>query len=137
MAKQTIGIGTLPNDGTGDPLRTAMDKVNDNFTELYNIDIDTQATDDYTLILTDNLKLVTMDYASACTVTVPPESAVNFPVGALILIAQYGAGQVTFVEGSGVTINSVDSALSLTGQYVTASLIKTAADTWLLTGSLE
>ena len=36
MAKQTINIGTSANDGTGDPLRTAMDKTNDNFTELYN-----------------------------------------------------------------------------------------------------
>lgn len=35
MAKQTIGIGTTDNDGTGDPLRTAFGKVNDNFTELY------------------------------------------------------------------------------------------------------
>jgi len=35
MAKQVIGIGTTANDGTGDPLRTAMDKTNDNFTELY------------------------------------------------------------------------------------------------------
>ena len=35
MAKQTIGIGTSANDGTGDPLRTAFDKCNDNFTELY------------------------------------------------------------------------------------------------------
>ena len=31
MAKQGIGIGTSANDGTGDPLRTAMDKTNDNF----------------------------------------------------------------------------------------------------------
>ena len=38
MAKQTINIGTAPNDGTGDPLRTAFDKVNDNFTELYTDD---------------------------------------------------------------------------------------------------
>jgi hypothetical protein len=36
MAKQTIGIGSAANDGTGDPLRTAFDKINDNFTELYN-----------------------------------------------------------------------------------------------------
>lgn len=36
MAKQTINIGTSANDGTGDPLRSAMDKTNDNFTELYN-----------------------------------------------------------------------------------------------------
>ena len=36
MAQQTIGIGTVANDGLGDPLRTAMTKTNDNFTELYN-----------------------------------------------------------------------------------------------------
>lgn len=35
MAKQTINIGTAPNDKTGDQLRTAFTKVNDNFTELY------------------------------------------------------------------------------------------------------
>ena len=38
MAKQTINIGTAANDGTGDPLRTAFDKINDNFTELYGAD---------------------------------------------------------------------------------------------------
>ena len=36
MAKQLIDIGSVPNDGTGDPIRTAMDKVNDNFNEVYN-----------------------------------------------------------------------------------------------------
>ena len=36
MAKQTIGIGTIPNDGTGDTLRDAMEITNNNFTELYN-----------------------------------------------------------------------------------------------------
>jgi len=35
VAKQTIGIGTSANDGTGDPLRDAFDKVNDNFDEVY------------------------------------------------------------------------------------------------------
>lgn len=35
MAQQTIGIGTAPNDGTGDALRTMGGKANDNFTELY------------------------------------------------------------------------------------------------------
>jgi hypothetical protein len=37
MAKQTINIGSAANDGTGDPLRTAFDKINDNFTELYSV----------------------------------------------------------------------------------------------------
>lgn len=35
MAKQTVNIGTTPNDGTGDPLRIAFDKLNDNNDEIY------------------------------------------------------------------------------------------------------
>lgn len=37
MAKQTINIGTIANDGTGDTLRQAGSKINANFTELYAI----------------------------------------------------------------------------------------------------
>jgi len=37
MAKQTINIGSTANDGTGDPLRTAFNKTNENFTEIYDI----------------------------------------------------------------------------------------------------
>jgi hypothetical protein len=37
MAKQEINIGAAANDGTGDTLRDAFDKVNDNTTELYNV----------------------------------------------------------------------------------------------------
>ncbi len=35
MSKQTINIGTTANDGSGDELRVAFDKINDNFNELY------------------------------------------------------------------------------------------------------
>ena len=35
MTQQSINIGSAANDGTGDPLRTAFDKINDNFSELY------------------------------------------------------------------------------------------------------
>jgi hypothetical protein len=35
MAQQVIDIGTSASDGTGDPLRDAFTKINDNFTELY------------------------------------------------------------------------------------------------------
>jgi len=35
MAKQLIGLGSTPNDGTGDNLRVGGDKVNDNFNEIY------------------------------------------------------------------------------------------------------
>ena len=35
MTQATINIGTIPNDGTGDPLREAFDKTNLNFDEVY------------------------------------------------------------------------------------------------------
>ena len=35
MTQQIINIGSSANDGTGDPLRTAFNKINTNFTELY------------------------------------------------------------------------------------------------------
>jgi len=37
MAKQTVNVGVTPNDGTGDCIRDAFDKVNDNFSEVYGV----------------------------------------------------------------------------------------------------
>ncbi len=37
MARQIIGTGSSPNDGTGDNLRAGATKINDNFTELYDL----------------------------------------------------------------------------------------------------
>lgn len=45
MAKQTIGIGTTAGDGTGDVLRVAFNKVNDNFDEVYSFTGWEQITD--------------------------------------------------------------------------------------------
>ncbi|WP_048765687.1 hypothetical protein [Acinetobacter sp. 243_ASPC] len=35
MSKQIINIGNSPNDGNGEPARSAFNKVNSNFTEVY------------------------------------------------------------------------------------------------------
>lgn len=35
MSQEIINIGTLPNDGEGDPLRVAFGKINNNFTSLF------------------------------------------------------------------------------------------------------
>ncbi len=37
MAQQTISTGTTANDGTGDTLRSAGTKINQNFTEVYGL----------------------------------------------------------------------------------------------------
>lgn len=35
MTQQIINVGTLPNDGEGDPLRVAFQKINENFTQVF------------------------------------------------------------------------------------------------------
>ena len=37
MAQQYINIGATSNDGNGDPLRLAFEKINENFTQLYSL----------------------------------------------------------------------------------------------------
>lgn len=37
MGQEIINVGTTSNDGTGDPLRTANIKINNNFSELYGV----------------------------------------------------------------------------------------------------
>jgi len=100
------------------------------------LSFNTQTGTTYTFALTDaNNTLVTAANASAITVTVPPNSSVAYPVGAILQIAQTGAGQVTIAAGSGVTINYTPG-LKLRAQYSVASLVQTAANTWLLSGDV-
>lgn len=97
--------------------------------------INTQ-TASYTLVLTDKGKIVELNNASALNLTVPPNSSVAFPTKSMIEIVQYGAGQVTVVAGSGVTIRSSSGKLKLTGQYSGATLYKRATDEWVLIGDI-
>ena len=89
-----------------------------------------------TLALTDAGDFVRLTSGSAVTVTVPPNSSVAFPIGTEIDFFGEGAGTVTFAAGSGVTINSVDSALAIDGQFGGATLKKLATDSWALVGRL-
>lgn len=59
-----------------------------------------------------------------------------FPVGEQLDVCQVGAGKLTLAQGSGVTINSKSSNKAIGAQYVCVTLVKTATDTWLLTGDL-
>ena len=93
-------------------------------------------TASYTLVLADAGKAVLMNVGSANNLTIPPNSSVAFDVGTQIIVTMIGAGVTTIVDGSGVTTNSKDNNAALDGQFTSASLVKTATDTWLVTGAL-
>jgi hypothetical protein len=98
--------------------------------------INAQTGTSYTLVLSDQQKLITLTNASAITLTVPPNSSVAFPIGTVIEFIQGGAGQVTFAAGAGVTLAEYQSKTKLAGQYAGATMIKIAADTWWIVGNL-
>lgn len=91
----------------------------------------------YTLVATDATKVVTASNASAITITVPPSVYV---AGDIITVLQTGAGQVTFAQGSGVTINSVGAtatAPKIRARYAAAQVICTASNTFAIVGDIE
>lgn len=86
-------------------------------------------TDDYTLLASDNGKVVVMNKASAVTVTVPSGLGAGFNCS----FVQKGAGQVSF-SASSTTINNRQSHTKINAQYGVASLLAYADDTFVLAG---
>jgi len=99
-----------------------------------NITLNAQTGTTYTLVLTDNGRLVTLDNAAAITVTVPLNSSVAFATGAIVNLQQIGAGQVTVAGAGGVTLNGTGTKTR--AQWSAASLVKTDTNTWTLIGDI-
>jgi WD40 repeat protein len=99
--------------------------------------VNDQTVEVYTLVLTDASKLITMTYATANTLIVPPNSEVAFAIGTQIYINQNGAGVTTIVGGQGVTIANASDLQSLLDQYSSVTLIKQATNTWIIAGDLS
>lgn len=135
-----IADGTIVNADVSASAAIAQSKILDLTTDLatkanVSVTLNAQTGTSYSLVLTDNGKMVTLNNGSAITLTIPTNASVAFPTGAMIDLCQLGAGQVT-VGGSGVTIRSQASALKLSAQYAAAQLRKIDTDEWLLVGSL-
>ena len=96
--------------------------------------VNAQTGTTYTLVIGDEyLDGVRMTNASANTLTIPPNSAVAFPVGTKVFITQGGAGSTTIAAGAGVTITFPDDvSLTIGKQYSSRVCQKTGTDTWLL-----
>lgn len=87
----------------------------------------------YTFVLTDNGLWKLLNNASAIAATVPPNV---FPVGAILMVEQYGAGAVTWTAGAGVTIHAAGGLVSTNGQYAVTQAYQSSANVWELFGNL-
>jgi hypothetical protein len=79
---------------------------------------------------------VTYNDTVALSITVPSNTSDPLPIGFRCSFSRLNTGSVTFVAGSGVTIVSAGSYLSLGATGSLAEITKIDTNTWLLTGDL-
>lgn len=106
---------------TPNAVKTAYDLAAAALPKIYTFNAQTGTT--YTPVSGDANKLITASNASAITITLPPSV---FTAGQTFDVQQIGAGQVTFAQGSGVTITSTGAtatAPKIAKQYAAAQVI--------------
>jgi hypothetical protein len=128
MAKQTINVGLTANDKRGDPLRTAFTKINQNFTELYNVDANTATdiadlTDNSNLLFSGNYQdlantpFVPSDISDLTDTTnaLNEREYLELTNDALIVIPSVQGQSITFIKLPNVpNTDFIDTDLSLT-----------------------
>jgi hypothetical protein len=86
--------------------------------------------------LTHRDSLIEVSSTDPATITIPLDSTVDYPIGTTIDILQTNTGQVTIAPVSGsVTVNATPG-LKLRTRLSSATLMKRAANTWVVYGDL-
>jgi hypothetical protein len=93
-------------------------------------------TTNYTLAIADDGIIVETNSASNIIITVPLDSTTNFPIGTRITILRANTGAASVAGAVGVTVNATPG-LNLRAQWSAATLLKRAANTWVLMGDLS
>jgi len=104
--------------------------------------VNDQTGTSYTLVLANapatsaSQGILTMNNASANTVTIPASTTVAFPIGTLIQIIQLGAGKTTVSPAGGVTLANA-STNSARAQNSVLVITKIGVDSWVLGGDMQ
>lgn len=120
MAREIINIGTNANDGTGDDLRLAMQKVNANFQELY---ASNELEEDTSPKLAGNLDVQNYTITTSTSngdITLTPNGTGNVNLGAVIIngttFSSDNSSKITLAENVDVTGNvGVSGTLTVNG----------------------
>ena len=134
MAKQTVNLGSSANDGTGDPLRTAFDKINDNFTELYSA-----GAAGTNLDLTGN-SITSVDTNGNITLDPNGTGKVVVNTGAKLNLADHTDNAILFSDAAGdinhdarMTWNSTSGTLTVEDLSIHASTISSTTTNEIIT----
>ena len=135
MANQVLGLGGNANDGTGDTLRAASDKINDNFLEIYTLLGDTlslssgiSATASVVTLTAPTISGVVGGTQTSATITTLATTTVNgttFNGGTLALAAGSitdSSGAISFGNENLTTTGTITGALATAAQTAITSV---------------
>jgi hypothetical protein len=91
----------------------------------------------YTLAIGDANRFLEANNSSNLTITVPNDATVAYEIGTEIEVVRANTGEVSFVAGASVTINSAGTRLRIAEQHSAVVLKKTAINTWRLLGATK
>jgi hypothetical protein len=123
----TLGFGEITTAGIADDAVTAA--------KLGPVELNPQVTS-YSLVATDNHKIVTITAGSGEELTLPLEATTPLPVGFTARVRQGGAGLVSIAPEGAATVTARGGLLDLNGQYAVATVVKVATDAWIAYGDL-
>ncbi len=95
-----------------------------------------QKTSNYTVGLADRDTMVEMSASNTVFLYIPEDSSVNFPVGTSIDVLQTGVGQVIVGPSGNVSV-AATPGLKLRTTWSSATLLKRAANSWVVFGDLS
>jgi hypothetical protein len=130
MARININVGTNANDGTGDDLRTAMQKINTNFTELYGTTAEANdLIEDGSPQLGGNLDVngYSITSASNGNISIVPNGTGTLTLNALKVngttISSDDSSKITLAESVDITGTLLTPTANVTGTLTTPNLI--------------
>jgi len=123
----TLGNSAISDDGTTVSLASTRTLTGANAA------VNAQTVTTYSLVQGDNGRVITMNNASAITLTIPTSLTAGFNC----MIVQYGAGTVTIVGASGVTVVNRSNYNKTGGQYAIVTIVSPVANTFITGGDMQ
>jgi hypothetical protein len=120
----------VSNDGASNTKYPSVKAVKD-YVDFESLNDQTGTT--YSLQASDSGKVLTLNNASAVTLTVPA----GLPAGFNCTIVQKGAGAVSFVSGTGVTIANRLSRTMTAGQNAVATIVSISSNYFITSGDMQ
>ena len=131
MAIQILGIGTVADDGTGDSLRIAGDKINDNFNEIYTTFGDGSTLTGVAITALNNATANELVTVGATTTELDAEANLTFDGSTLAVTGNITATTITLSNDAGLLVpndGNIGSASANDAMQISSAGIVTFKD---------